>query len=450
MSPRRRPGLRPKADPSPIAMPSVLADPNFRLVLAGTVLVGAASSLVGVFAFLRRRALVGDAVAHAVLPGIVLAFVVGGSRHPAVLLPGAFASGLLALWAIDAIARHSRIKPDAATGLVLPVFFGTGILLLTWVQRGSGAAQAGLDRFLFGQAAAILPQDLWVFAVVAAVLAVAVAVGLKGFRAVSFDPAFARATGLPVRFLEGALSGLTVLAVVTGVQTVGVVLMAALLITPAAAARWWTDRLSLMLPLAAGFAALGSAAGTWISWSAPRQPTGPWIIVALTLLALGSMAFAPGRGWVARRWRQSRHRRRTRRENVLKAFWHAAEEAGTAAARPEEARSPTLRLEDLLERRAFPARPLRASLARLVREGLLGRSGEGWAATPAGLAEGARLARIHRLWELYLTEKLRLAPDHVHDDAEAIEHLITPELEAELEAVLDYPDRDPHDRDIPR
>ncbi len=438
-----------------------LDDPNLWLVLAGTVLVGAASALVGVFAFLRRRALVGDAVAHSVLPGIALAFVVGQSRSLAVLLPGAFISGLLALWSIDAIARNSRIKPDAATGLVLSVFFGTGILLMTWIQRSQGAAQAGLDRFLFGQAAGILPTDLYLFAAVAAFLAVCIAIALKEFRLLSFDPEFARAIGMPFRSLEGLLAVLTVLAVVIGVQTVGVVLMAALLITPAAAARFWTDRLGTMLLLAAGIAAMGSMAGSMVSYAVPRQPTGPWIIVALSALALASMAFAPRRGWLAQRIRLAAYRRKIARENVLKAFWHAAEEQ-----RPEVASvpgaghptSPVLSEAQLLERRAFVPRSLRRSMRKLARQGLLQAvqaqpdavSAAGWQATPEGLRAGARLARIHRLWELYLTEKLRIAPDHVHDDAEAIEHLITPELEAELEAVLDHPERDPHGSAIPR
>jgi manganese/zinc/iron transport system permease protein len=450
-------------------------DPNLQLVLAGTMLVGAASALVGVFAFLRRRALVGDAVAHSVLPGIALAFVIGQSRSLAVLLPGAFISGLVALWSIDAIARNSRIKPDAATGLVLSVFFGTGILLMTWIQQSQGAAQAGLDRFLFGQAAGILPADLRLFAIVAVVLALSIAVALKEFRLMSFDPEFTRTIGLPFRTLEGLLAVLTVLAVVIGVQTVGVVLMAALLITPAAAARFWTDRLGTMLVLAALIAAAGSMIGSLISYSVPKQPTGPWIIVALSALALASMAFAPRRGWLAQRFRLAAYRRKIARENVLKAFWHATEEEGAGqlamresgpllnkamdpspAAAPKDI--PVLTEADLMERRAFAPRLLRRSLRRLVRERHLNKAGTGtgagpamaWRATPKGLRAGARLARIHRLWELYLTEKLRIAPDHVHDDAEAIEHLITPELEAELEAVLNHPERDPHDRAIPR
>lgn len=419
-----------------------LSDPNVRYVVLGTILVGVSSSVIGNFTYLRKRALLGDAIAHAVLPGICLAFMLQGSRNLWVLLPGAFISGWVALWSIDVIERKSKIKTDAAIGLVLSVFFGLGVLLLTRIQQGGSGGQAGLKHFLFGQAAAMLPSDLWVFGVTGAILCGSVWLLFKEFALIAFDPDFARSVGLPLRGLELLLSTLTVLAVVTGIQTVGVVLMAALLITPPASARFWTDRLKTMVWIGAAFAALSGVLGSYVSYRQPNMPTGPWIIVVLSALALLSMLFAPRRGVLFRQWSLAMHRRKMLEENILKAFFHALERS------PEQRTVWTV--ETLREQRSFPGWGLRLALWELSRKGLLQRTEGGLALSEKGRVEGARLARIHRLWELYLTQYLRIAPDHVHDDAEAMEHLITPEIEAQLEAALDYPQRDPHDRDIPR
>jgi manganese/zinc/iron transport system permease protein len=419
-----------------------MRDPNVRYVVLGTLLVGISSAVIGNFAYLRKRALLGDAIAHSVLPGICLAFMLQGTRSLLVLMPGAFISGWLALQSIDWIDRKSKIKPDAAIGLVLSVFFGLGVMLLTRIQQTGTGSQAGLKHFLFGQAAAILPGDLWVFGITSLLLCGTVFLFYKEFTLLSFDPDFARSAGLPVRWLELMLSTLTVLAVVTGIQTVGVVLMAALLITPAAAARFWTDSLGRMVIIGAIFAAIASVLGSFVSYQQVNMPTGPWIIVFMSLIAFGSMLFAPGRGAAARQWDLLLHRRKMLEENVLKAFYHAVEISGDTTS--------GLTRDGLQEQRAFPTFLLRISLLELRRRGLLTREKNRYRLSEKGLAQGARLARIHRLWELYLTRYLRIAADHVHDDAEAMEHLITPEIEAELEAALDYPERDPHDRDIPR
>ena len=224
-----------------------LADPNVRYVVLGMVLLGASTGVVGCFTFLRKRALLGDAVAHSVLPGVCLAFMITGIKHPLILLGGAVLSGWLSLVIIDGITKYSRIKADAAIGLTLSVFFGIGILLLTMIQQSGNAAQSGLDKFLFGKAAAMIGTDLWVFGGLSVVLIGVVMLFFKEFALVAFDVNFAESMGLPVRVVEIALASITVLAVAVGIQAVGVVLMAAMLITPAAAARYWTDKLPKMV-----------------------------------------------------------------------------------------------------------------------------------------------------------------------------------------------------------
>ncbi len=419
-----------------------LQDPNVRYVVLGTLLVSISTAVIGNFAYLRKRALVGDAVAHSVLPGICLAFMLQGSRSLWVLLPGAFISGWLALMSIELINRKSRLKTDIAIALVLSVFYGLGVLLLTFIQQGERGSQSGLQHFLFGQAAAILPGDLSLFAFTGALLCSSVILLYRPFKLMSFDPAFTQAMGWPLRRLEWILSTLTVLAIVTGIQTVGVVLMAALLISPALAARFWTHRLPRMIVLSALFASLASVLGCYVSFRQSHMPTGPWIIVMMSLLAFASMLLAPEKGWLSRRLAQGQHQWKVNAENLLKLLYHSGEQSGDFQI--------GLTREGIIAKRYFSPLMLRLQLWSLLRGAWLSKEGQHYRLSERGMERGARLARLHRLWELYLTRYLRIAADHVHDDAEAMEHLITPQIEAELEAALDYPERDPHNRDIPR
>ena len=191
------------------------ADPNVRYVVLGTVLIGISSAIVGCFTFLKKKALVGDAVSHSVLPGICLAFMIAGNKNPLILIIGAFATGWLSLVAIDFITARSKIKKDTAIGLILSVFFGFGILMLTVIQHSGNASQSGLDHFLFGKAASLVGDDLVIFSSMALVLIMSIVLLFKEFTIISFDQDFAQAIGFPVRALELALTTLTVLAVVT-------------------------------------------------------------------------------------------------------------------------------------------------------------------------------------------------------------------------------------------
>lgn len=420
----------------------LLGDLNVRVVVIGSILLGIGSAAIGCFALLRKRALAGDAVAHSALPGVALAFMLAGTKNTFVLLIGAAIAGWLSMVAMDYIVSRSRISEDTAIGLVLSVFFGLGILLMTHIQSSGAANQSGLDKFLFGQAASLLQEDVAVFGAVSVLLVVAIGLLYKEFKLLSFDPDFAHALGFPVRGLEILLTTLTVFAVVVGIQAVGVVLMAAMLITPAAAARYWTERLPVMIILASIFGAISGVAGAYVSYVAPHMPTGPWIVTAITFIFLVSLLFAPRRGAVARLYRHWSNRRRTVEENVLKAMHHLAEEDGE--------RFGVRSLRQIQSRRNVPDVLLRRVLRRLGRQGYVRPAGEDrWQLTPDGSRQGERVTRLHRLWEVYLTDYVQIAPDHVHDDAESIEHVLTPELEEELERLLNRPASDPHERVIP-
>lgn len=288
----------------------VIFDYTLRNVALGSALLGIVGGVLGSFAVLRRQGLLGDALAHTALPGICLAFMLTGLRTPLVLMAGAAITGWIGTLIIIKVVQDTRISEDSALGIVLSVFFGIGIVLLTHIQQSNNANQAGLDRYLFGQAATLVQSHVITMAVLGGLALLCVGLLFKEFKLLSFDPEFAASIGFPVGKLNVLLTSLIVIAVVIGLQTVGVVLMAAMLVGPAAAARQWTNRLSVMLGLAALFGAAAGVAGAMISVTASRLPTGPMVILCMTAIVVVSLLFAPERGlvWDAVRQRSSRRR----------------------------------------------------------------------------------------------------------------------------------------------
>jgi len=415
-------------------------DPVFIKVLLGTLLLASSSAVVGAFSFLKGESLVGDAIAHALLPGVVLAFILGDGRHPAYLIIGALIAGLIAHYGIAFIEQRTKLKSDTAVSLVLSTFFGFGILLMSYVQRTGQGQQAGLERFLLGKAAAITMVDLYVFTGLALLLLLGVALFYKGFQLMTFNEDFAAAIGLPTGGIRFAFTVLTVLAVTVGIQTVGVVLMAALLITPSAAARSWTSSLPRMLLLAALFASAAALGGTFISAALPKMPTGPWIVLVLGFFGFTSLILAPEKGWLARRRRATSNRNKTQRENLLKLLYGAEERAGKPIAMTAGA---------MVDAREQHYEGLTKTLRNLKKEFLVVERPDGFALTDLGRIEGRRVVRLHRLWELYLTERLGMAADHIHPQAETMEHVITPEIAALIVKELGNPEVDPHQSPIP-
>ncbi len=273
----------------------LLHDYTFQVVALGAALLGMASGMIGSFAVLRRQSLLGDVVSHAALPGIAAVFLMTGTKDTVWLLIGALCSGLAATGFIIGVVRYSRVKFDTALALGMSVFFGLGLVLLTYVQKIPNANQAGLQRFIFGQAAVLLESDILVIAVTGAVLLALTLLFWKEFKLLSFDPEFARSLGLPTRSLDVLLSAMTVAAIIAGLQTVGVILMSAMLVAPAVAARQWTNRLGVMVGLAALFGAVSGVAGTLASSALPKLPAGPAIVVAADVLVLVSLALGRAR-----------------------------------------------------------------------------------------------------------------------------------------------------------
>ena len=283
-------------------------DYTFMIVAIGASLLGAVSGALGTYAVLRRQSLLGDAISHAALPGIAIAFLLTGSKTPLILVLGAAIAGWLGTLFIMSIVRMTRIKYDSALGIVLSTFFGFGLVLHTLIQRTGNANQAGLDTFLFGQAATILERDVFTIGILGGIAILITLIFWKELKLLVFDEGFAASLGFSTRALDILLTSLLVIAIVLGLQAVGAVLMSAMLVAPAVAARQWTDRLSVMVLLAAFFGALAGVGGTIISSSASRIPTGPTIVLCATVVVGFSIIFAANRGLLWDWIRQRRNR----------------------------------------------------------------------------------------------------------------------------------------------
>ncbi|MFK7846684.1 MAG: metal ABC transporter permease [Rhodothermales bacterium] len=291
-------------------MLELFSDYTFRTVALGAAMLGIVSGALGTFAVLRKQSLLGDAIAHAALPGIALAFLITGTKSPLGLMLGAMAAGWIATLLVSSISISTRVSYDSALGTILSVFFGFGLVLLTVIQKMPNANQAGLSTFLFGQAAALVTQEVITMCILGAIALTPTVLFWKEFKVLAFDPEYGQSLGFPMRFLDFLLTSLLVIAIVIGLQTVGVVLMSAMIIAPAVAARQWTNSLGIMVCLGAGFGAISGVAGAYLSSSFTHLPTGPTIVLAISGIVVVSLFLAPNRGLV---WRWVRNRRNARK-----------------------------------------------------------------------------------------------------------------------------------------
>ncbi|HUG13107.1 MAG TPA: iron chelate uptake ABC transporter family permease subunit [Opitutaceae bacterium] len=417
------------------------ADPSVRYALAGSLLLGVCCGVLGGFIVVRRMALVGDALSHAVLPGVALGFLWNMSKDPVAIFIGATLAGLLGTAGVAAIRKTTRLKEDTALGLVLASFFAVGICLLTIIQKLPTGRKSGIDKFLFGQAAAMSAQDVLLMGIVTAVVLALVTFFYKEFLLASFDEGFARVSGLPVRWLNHLLMLLLAFAVVVALQAVGVVLVSAMLITPAAAAYLLTDRMHRLLFIAAAFGLLAGGVGAFLSFLRSSLPTGPLMVLAASGVFASAYFFGPRHGLVPRWWRHRSRSARIERENTLKAIYRVLEDRRFSGESVSISEIGKLRRESDVE--------TVARVRELERNGLATSGGGTVQFTPSGGQRAREIVRNHRLWELYLTNSASIATDHVHDDAEKIEHVLGEDVVLELAKRLNYADRDPHGREIP-
>lgn len=404
---------------------------NTQVVMAGAAMLGLAAGVVGAFAMLRGRALLADVVSHSTLPGVGAAFMVGVAmggegRSFVPLLVGACATGLLGALAVQGITRVSRVRDDAAMALVLSVFFGAGTVLLSVIQGLGTGREGGLKTFIYGQTATMLEGDARRLGAIALLACAVVVVLFKEFRLLCFDRALARAQGWPVAMLDGALIGLVVVVLAAGLPAVGVLLVVALLVIPAGAARFWSDRLSVIVPLAGGAGMAGAYAGAGVSSLAPGLPAGAMIVLCLGGVFVLSALGAPARGLGAVWWRGTRARRRIALDHFLRAWSEGAGgSAGPVAAAAIGGACGWSGARTMLVLAWARLRGLARTRAGAVD------------LTARGRSEAARVMRNHLLWEAYLVRYAEMAPSHVHFAADLIEHVLGAEVVRELERSLE-------------
>lgn len=419
-------------------------------VFGGAALLGLNCGLLGSLLVVRRMTMLADTLSHAVLPGVAIGFLLTMTRNPAAVLAGALATGVLSSLVVNWITSTTRLKPDGALSVVLTVFFALGIVLIRLVPD---AKRTGLDRFLYGQAAALDGQDVQMLAITAGISGLAVLLCHRGWLVLAFDETFGRAAGLPMRALHMLQMFLTTLAIVFSMQAVGVILVAGMLAIPASTAWLLSQRMQRLILWSTGLGVLAALGGTALSFfgsagaaeSGQRGgfPMGPSIVLCSSAIFAAVLFLAPRRGLLARALEKRSRTRQVARENTLKAAWRAMEEG--------EFRSPDIPLRELAQRRSAPESAARTEVAELVRAGLAGMppGRDTFTLTERGFAEAARIVRNHRLWELYLTTRAGYPQDHVHDDAEEMEHLLAEEHISHLQHVLGDPLTDPHGSLIP-
>lgn len=402
---------------------------NSTLVILGTATLGVASGIVGTFAVLRRRALMADALGHATLPGIAGGFLISilfGADGPELLplLIGGAVSGALGVLVVQALVLHPRVREDAAIGLVLSVFFGVGVVLLGVVQNSVATQSAGLESFIYGQASTMTQTDV-VSLFIISCLVVSVAVVFRNvFGQVCFDADFALSTGWPVGRIDILMMTLVTVMCVAGIPAAGLMLVVAFLIIPPAAARLWSVHLHQVLFVSAVIGGVSGWVGATLSATLPRLPTGPVIVLVSGCIFFISLLFAPRRGWFARKWKLRARDHQIEEDHALEHFF---EEGGEVKHD---------QLATLFAIRGWSS----WKISRLVRRLRVKRFVEDhrsvWILTEAGQKRGAKIQRNHALWTQFLISHADVAANHVDWSVDQVEHVLSDELVAQLEAEL--------------
>lgn len=432
-------------------------DAVLRAPTIGSILMCVAASLVGVIVFLRKQSLLGESLSHASYPGVILGILCAASwplddSHETgitlFIIGGAFTSALMGLGMIRYLERQHRVSADSALCFVLASFFGVGLTLASRVQVTHTALYRQIQAYLYGQAATMTDWHIVIYGLLAAGISVVIISLYKELQIINFDRDYAESLGVKAYLVEPIFFFLVVLSVIIGIRCVGVVLMSAMLIAPAVAARQFTHRLSLIFILAGCFGALSGFFGNYLSVELSHYlsqrygekqltlPTGPSIVLCSTAFCVFSLLFARERGLVLRWGRMLTFRLRCMQENLLKAMWRTDSEACFL---------------DKELREFLPGSQLlfRWVIRRLCRQGWLMKELGGYRLTADGKLRAAYIVRLHRLWEVYLVSEVGVARHRVHASAEEVEHILTPELEARLTKVLMDPKLDPHNQPIP-
>lgn len=423
----------------------LLINPSILIVATGCLLIAIQSAAIGTITVLRKQSLTGDAIAHAVLPGLCIAFLVSGEKSSISLFFGAALAGWFGLYLIQWLHTHTKIKQDAATGIILSVFFGFGILLLTFIQQTGNGQQSGLDTFLLGKASGMLLNDIIPLMFTCIFTVGGIIVLRKELTMLIFDKEFARFAGIPTGLLQGLLQIMLITTIVTGISATGAILIGSVLIIPYAIASFWKKDLQAIFLMAIFSAAFSALFGIMLTVIFPHIPTGATIVLVLSLLFCFSALFSPHRGILSRIIVQRKHHNQILEDNILKYAYHYVEQSlSNRHSLPQESHIPL----DFLRSHVPDCERYET---RLLKQGfaLSSQKHDMMCINKEGLLRGMKITRLHRLWEAYLIHAAKFDIDHIHDDAESIEHILTPELENKLQALLGDPSTDPHGEQIP-
>lgn len=437
---------------------SFFTDPILRAPTLGCMLMCLAASLMGVVIFLRKQSLIGEALSHASYPGVILGILTAGILSieesqeiplSGLVLLGAFCTSILGLWAIDGLVKRFRVPNDAALCLILSTFFGVGLAMASEVQFSFTSLYKQVLTYLYGQAATMTDIHILIYGILAFFVVLMIFLFYKELQAITFDRQYAKSLGIRVRSIDLIIFLLVALSVIIGIRSVGVVLMSAMLIAPAVAARQLTNRLSLLFLLAALFGMSSGFLGNYFSFTLTESlaiaypgsriilPTGPMIVLVATAICVGSLLFAPERGLFIRLWRMTRFRYTCICENILKMMWRIDPKG-------------EMDLDQIANYQTISRKYLKFILQRMIQNGWVKCNSQGlYRLSRDGQQRAAKIVRLHRLWEVYLANYLGVGVERVHRNAEEMEHVLTPELEKELTLLLNDPKRDPHHQPIP-
>jgi manganese/zinc/iron transport system permease protein len=405
-------------------------------ILAEGALVSVALGLIGCFLVVRGMSLLGDALSHSVLPGIVIGFLIGGSLHSPWILVGATAVGLGSAVLVQTVQQHSRVKEDASLGIVFTALFALGVVM---INRYAGQADLDPGCVLYGNIEAFIidREPIWLMAGILALIVVGLVLFYRPLMVSTFDPGLAVSLGIPAALVHYVLMGVLSLTIVASFEAVGAILAVALIVLPGATARLWTDRMSRMLPFAAAHGIVSTVVGYWLAHpDGPLRPSGTSasgaICVAGFALFCLSWLLAPRHGLIPRARIRSKLVRTTALENLLKAIEDLALARGGGPVPID-----VLRHDLKVRPKAFAA-----ALALARRSGwVTPDAARGLALTDAGRERSVRLIRAHELWEQYLRQEVGLEADHVHDAAEWVEHYLSDDKVRDLDELLAKPTR---------
>lgn len=418
-------------------------DFSVKIALIGCVLLGINCGLWGVMIVSRRLSLVGDTLSHVALPGLAIGFLITGHKQSYGLFIGALCSAGIGMLLIACIQKTTRIRNDSTLAMILSGFYAVGICIITCIQKVNIIGKANLERFLFGQISALSVVDIQLLVCVTITSILFISIFFKEILITGFDSSFAKVLGIRLYVLNYIILFFVAVSVIVALQAVGVILVTALLIIPAATAYLLVDGLTHMFLISITCSILASFSGVFFSFLGNRLPTGPFVVVFSSLFFLLALIFSPKHGCFFKYIRIYQQRKKIIKENILKSIYLILEKNDF---KEDFISAGRISLID----KQFKTRYMHA----LIKDGMLTLDHRFkvniFLFTNEGFEVAKKIVRKHRLWELYLTKYANYANDHVHEDAEVAEHLLTSDLLKELDVLLNFPCQDPHGKPIPK